>query len=227
MYDNSETLRLKCLNHIEDKKKLRLKLKKLQARLKRKEKKYEGLERFRDMFWSKLDDCPVLRSLVLRLLAPTNKMDDTLRSFSRSLHYYSAKAHSFVRSSLNSLIPNGRVIRKWSENFRVEPGFIDPCLSHIEKMVRVSKFPVYCSLQFDEIHIREQVIASGASFIGFVDYGEFYRPKDPKRIANSAIVFMAVAINSNWKVILSNLFYFNMSSINICMVSVFVRNIFI
>ena len=170
--------------------------------------KYNMLNAKWDLLWTKLDQCKILKSFILRLLYPTKKVDSTIRSFTQSLHYYSSKAHNFVRISLNRIIPSERRIRHWTQNLRVEPGFIDASLLHLKSLKESSKCDLFCSLQFDEMHLREQIISVGDAFEGYVNYGEYFQPKDPTKIASSVLVFMAVGINSNWKVPIS-FFYTN------------------
>lgn len=49
--------------------------------------------------------------------------NDTIRSFAMTLHFYSPKAYSFVRSSFRSALPYPSTLRKWSTSVDGRPGF--------------------------------------------------------------------------------------------------------
>ena len=193
-------LQIKYQKLKQDRRLLRLKLNAISKRMKIQNKKYIKLNAKWNFLWTKLDQCIVLKSLVLRLLYPTKQVNNTIRSFTQSLHYYSSKAHNFVRNNLRKLIPSERTIQNWTHDLKLQPGFIEASLSHLKFLKESSNYNLFCSLQFDEMHIREQIISTGGSFEGYVNYGGYFQPRNPKKIANSVIVFMAVGINSNWKV---------------------------
>ena len=59
---------------------------------------------------------------------------------------------------------------------------------------------VVCSLMLDEMSIRKHVEWDGKRYRGFVDLGTNINDDDSLPEATDALVFMAVSVNSNWKV---------------------------
>ena len=59
---------------------------------------------------------------------------DIIRSFAMTLHFYSAKAYSFVRSSFRAALPHPSTLRKWCTTVNGQPGFTGEA------------FEVYCHL---------------------------------------------------------------------------------
>ena len=51
----------------------------------------------------------------------------------------------------------------------------------------------------DEMSIRKQIEWDGSQFVGFVNLGENL-DDDSLPVASSALVFMVVPLNANWKV---------------------------
>ena len=59
---------------------------------------------------------------------------------------------------------------------------------------------VVCSLMLDEMSIRKHVEWDGKRYRGFVDLGTGINDDDSVPEAADALVFMAVSVNSSWKV---------------------------
>lgn len=57
-----------------------------------------------------------------------------------------------------------------------------------------------CGLIIDEMHIKESVTFKGDRLMGYVNYGTGTDGCDGLPKTTQALVFMLVAINSNWKV---------------------------
>ena len=59
---------------------------------------------------------------------------------------------------------------------------------------------VVCSLMLDEMSIRKHVEWDGKRYRGFADLGTGINDDDSVPEATDALVFMAVSVNSSWKV---------------------------
>lgn len=53
----------------------------------------------------------------------TEPYNDDIRSFALTLHFYSAKAYDFVRSSFSQALPHPSTLRHWCSAVDGKPGF--------------------------------------------------------------------------------------------------------
>ena len=125
-----------------------------------------------------------------------------LRSFALTLKFYSTKAYSYVRKSFNLGLPHVSVILSWYRSMNGEPGFTEDALTALKAKVLAAKRDnqeVVCAVMLDEMSIRKHVEWDGKQFRGFVDLGTGIND-DSLPEATDALVFMAVSVNSSWKV---------------------------
>ena len=125
-----------------------------------------------------------------------------LRSFAMTLKFYSAKAYNYVRKSFDLGLPCASVIRSWYSSMDGEPGFTKDAMAALKAKVLAAKRDgqeVVCALMLDEMAIRKHVEWDGKRFRGFVDLGTGIND-DSLPPATDALVYMAVSLNSNWKV---------------------------
>ena len=149
----------------------------------------------------------VPREIMKRLVTQKEKKNPgayppELRSFAMTLKFYSAKAYNYVRKSFNLGLPCASVIRSWYSSMNGEPGFTKDAMTAMKAKVLAAKRDgqeVVCTLMFDEMAIRKHVEWDGKRFRGFVDLGTGI-DDDSVPEATDALVFMAVAVNSSWKV---------------------------
>ena len=126
-----------------------------------------------------------------------------LRAFAMTLKFYSTKAYNYVRESFDLGLPHVSVIRRWYSSVDGEPGFTKDALTAMKAKVLAAKRDgqeVVCSLMLDEMSIRKHVEWDGKRYRGFVDLGTGIADDDSLPEATDALVFMAVAVNSSWKV---------------------------
>ena len=148
----------------------------------------------------------VPREIMMRLLTQQKNpgaYPPELRSFALTLKFYSAKAYNYVRKSFDLGLPHPTVIRSWYSSIDGEPGFTRDALTALKAKDIAAKRDgqdVVCSLMLDEMAIREHVEWDGKQFRGFVDLGTGTSDDDSLPEATEALVFMAVSVNSNWKV---------------------------
>jgi len=123
------------------------------------------------------------------------KYNKNIRAFALTLHFYSTKAYNFTRSAFNNLLPHPSTIQRWYLVVDGNPGFTKEALEAIKQKCSIKD--VICNLVIDEMSIREHIQYQGQQYHGFVDCGTGLQSETP---ATNVLVFMAVAINSSWKV---------------------------
>ena len=149
----------------------------------------------------------VPKELMKRLVSQKKKKNPgayppELRSFAMTLKFYSTKAHNYVRKSFDLGLPHASVIRSWYSSMDGEPGFTKDALTALKAKVLAAKRDnqeVVCALMLDEMSIRKHVDWDGKCFRGYVDLGTGIND-DSLPEATDALVFMAVSVNSSWKV---------------------------
>ena len=109
-----------------------------------------------------------------------------LRSFAMTLKFYLTKAFNYVRKSFD--LPHASVIRSWYSSMDCEPGSTKDVLT-----AKRDNQEVVCAL------IRKHVEWDGKCFRGYVDLGTGIND-DSLPEATDTLVFMAVSVNSSWKV---------------------------
>ena len=123
-----------------------------------------------------------------------------LRAFAMTLKFYSTKAYNYVRDSFDLELPHVSVIWRLCSSVDGEPGFTKDALTAMKAKVLAAKRDgqeVVCSLMLDEMSICKHVEWDGKCYRGFVDLGTLGTSLPE---ATDALVFMAVSVNSNWKV---------------------------
>ena len=151
----------------------------------------------------------VPKELMKRLVTQKKKKNPgaypkELRTFAMTLKFYSAKAYKYVRQSFDLGLPHPSVISSWYNVMDGEPGFTKEALTALKAKVLAGRRDgqeLVCSLMLDEMSIRKHVQWDGKAgkYRGFVDLGTKI-DDDSLPEATEALVFMAVSVNSNWKV---------------------------
>ncbi|CAI6345174.1 unnamed protein product [Macrosiphum euphorbiae] len=126
------------------------------------------------------------------------KYSATIRQFALSLHFFSAKAYSYVRQQFDTILPHSRTLSKWYRNVNAEPGFTEESLKMLTLKVNNSPHPILLALSMDEMAIRQHLEFDGTKYYGRVDMGN-YIDNDSLNTAKQCLVFMAVSVNENWK----------------------------
>ncbi|KAL4152719.1 hypothetical protein QTP88_000552 [Uroleucon formosanum] len=112
-----------------------------------------------------------------------------LKKFAITLQYYSSKAYNFVRIQFSNVLPHPRILNKCSRNKTV-----------------------IGNLVLDEMSIKDKVEFNGKAFHGLVDMGSGTDlDGDNINHTTSALVFLIVAVNGNWKLPLG---YFLVKGLN-------------
>ena len=125
-----------------------------------------------------------------------------LKSFALALQFYSTKTYSFLRKTFNLALPSQSQIRRRYSKIPVDPGLTEPAFDALKLKAEEAKEndkEVLCSLMLDEMSIKEHVSWGGHKYQGYVDLGNG-ADDDSLPMANDALVFMVVSLNSSWKV---------------------------
>ncbi|KAJ8942611.1 hypothetical protein NQ314_010032 [Rhamnusium bicolor] len=132
------------------------------------------------------------------------KYNSTLKSFELTLNFYSTNAYNYVREKFNRWFPHPSTIVKWYRSVDGEP---EEALSVInikvsEAETKASK--IVCNLEMDEIYIRKKFQWAEKKFIGYISIGtNLYSDNVPE--ATKALVFMFVALNDSWTILIYNI----------------------
>lgn len=137
------------------------------------------------------------------------KYPEKVRHFCLGLITFSPRAYEFVRKTFHNHLPHPKTIQNWFANSDIcgDPGIQEKTLGRLRKIADEFKEKhgreLMCSLIFDEIHLRQQIIWSlqRLDYIGYVDFG--HEPGDDQNhqntIAKQAIVFLLNGIEVNFE----------------------------
>jgi len=92
-----------------------------------------------------------------------------IRQFALSLHFFSPKAYQYVRKQFITVLPHTRTLRKWYSHVDANPGFTNEALKSLTLKATHSKTPIYCSIMFGEMAIRQHLEFCGIKYYGTVD----------------------------------------------------------
>ncbi|KAJ8963983.1 hypothetical protein NQ317_006928 [Molorchus minor] len=158
------------------------------------------------------DETPSTIQNILRrqLQSKNRKYLPGLRAFALTLHFYSSNAYNYVRRQFNNLLPHPETIRQWYAVLDGRPGFTKEAFEAIR--VKQESDKVIINLVIDEISIHQQIQWQGGQYHGYVEFGnDILGDSDLPQEARNALVFMAVALNSHWKITLG---YFLINTLN-------------
>ena len=63
-----------------------------------------------------------------------NAYPEELKKFAVTMHFYSPKAYSFLRTTLQNALPHEKTIRKWYSSVDCDPGHLSQALQFMKKM---------------------------------------------------------------------------------------------
>lgn len=126
------------------------------------------------------------------------------RKFCLTLHYYSPRAYEFVRETFNNNLPHTKTIQNWYANSDLcgEPGIHNDHMAKLKEITTSFRdkqgSEMCCSLVFDEMNIRRQVLWSTQQmkYIGYVNCGKEPGGQD-QTISTQAILFILNGLNVN------------------------------
>ncbi|CAB3242624.1 unnamed protein product [Arctia plantaginis] len=139
-------------------------------------------------------------ALIKRMVKKTKQYSAELRKFALTLHFYSPKAYSYIRSTFNTCLPHPSTLRKWYQSIDAGPGFTAEAFKVMSQKAKTSDKKILCNLVIDEMSIRQIKEYDGNIVHGYVDFGaEFDEPGDLSVPCTQSLVFLLVAINEPWK----------------------------
>lgn len=199
------------------KEKLRRKVKTLQQKLRRKEKKINSMQdiisQLKDKNLLCLDAATVindnftgLSSEIIRnqfenqnVESHGHRYSDEIKKFSLTLNFYSPKAYNFLRPILSLPAPSS--ISNWTSSVKCEPGIFVDVLKNLEEKQNHDRNFKYCGLVVDAMAIKNNILydKSTGKYVGFTDYGKDLVINEPDTPATEALVFMLVGLCGHWK----------------------------
>lgn len=145
--------------------------------------------------------------MIKRDLDKKVKYTPQLRTFALTLQFYSQKAYEYVRRVWRNLLPHPSTIRRWYRVVNGKPGFSDDAFAALKARSESMEGKLLVNIVLDEMSIKEQLeYTKNNGFIGGVNIGvdqECIKEHEDVIKANKVLVFMAVGINSAFKVPLS------------------------
>lgn len=152
----------------------------------------------------KRNEPSLLNSLTKNTLK--KEYNQELRSFSMCLAFYSTRAYKFVRSELNDILPHISTIRRWHQKVDGSPGFTLSAIPIIKQKIKAAlekQKTLTFSLIMDEVHLAHKLQTDkgdGRNW-GYEDYGVVKEtPRDSKKFAKEALVFLITCDNERWKI---------------------------
>ena len=137
-----------------------------------------------------------------------NKYPKDLRAFALTLNFYSPNAYRYVRHAFQGILPHPATLRKWYSSVSGSPGFTAESFQIIEQQVHQFKLnneELFLGIQLDEISIRQHIDWHCGKAIGYINNG-YDLDNDAFPEARDVLVFLAVAVNSNFKLPIAYLF---------------------
>ena len=128
-----------------------------------------------------------------------HRFSEEVKKFALTLHFYSPRAYTFVRSLF--ALPCISSLSNWSSSIDCSPGFFKDVFSYIQQKGLEDNTYKDCALIFDSMHIKSGLVynPSTGNYEGFSDYGNNISAFDPNIIATEALVFMLVGLRGHWK----------------------------
>jgi hypothetical protein len=119
------------------------------------------------------------------------------------INYFQKNISRYVRQIFNLSLPHESVLRLWCSRVDGSPGFTEQAFCQLKLKVedqKKKKREVIVEVVMDEMAIHKKVEFTGGRFVGCSDLGNGSTPDDTSPPASEALVFMAVAVNSSWKI---------------------------
>lgn len=203
------------------------KIKRLQSKLQRRNKKICSLEEIiktlenrnllseneiLSMFGSTGPSIGLLQQQLYKLQTGRKRkqFSQEVRVFAMNLHFYSPKAYDYVRITLGMCLPSRRTISTWYRSVDGSPGFTKESLNILKLAsdeATKSNEQLFVVLMFDEMSIRQKIELINGVTYGVVNIGEL---SNSDELASNMFVIMVVCINKHWKLPIG---YFSVTSL--------------
>ena len=129
-----------------------------------------------------------------------NRHSDEVKRFAMTLHFYSPRGYDYMRSVFSSL-PHPSSMANWTSSIDCEPGFFINVFQKVSNLTEVRKYERDVTLICDGMSIRSNIFYNKAkgSYEGFVTYGKDIVGCEEDIPAKEALVFMIVSLRGRWK----------------------------
>lgn len=139
---------------------------------------------------------------------PQKEYSEDVRSFGLTLHYYSPRAYSYVRSKFNNNLPSIRTLRNWYSSINAAPGFSTEAFELLKKKAleyKANGKELYVNLIFDEMAIRRHIQWNPykMKYDGFIEIGRRVDDQDNIPLAKDALVFLVSGVTEDFKIPIS------------------------
>ena len=123
---------------------------------------------------------------------------DEMKQFALTLHYYSPKACDFVRKIL--ALPHPSSIRAWGASVDCSPGFLTNVINMLGSAVEENPWMSEVVLVVDAMALHKSAIWDPVAqqYVGSVNYGTAI-PEPPEDLVIEALVFMVVGLTGHFK----------------------------
>lgn len=121
----------------------------------------------------------------------------TMKDFAKTVFFYSPKAYNYLRKKF--LLPHPGTISKWVNSIKCEPGLLSEVFDFLKLQVKTNSWLQNCVLCFDSMSIRQQVVWDPAQskYSGYVNYAGMVEENND--VATEVLVVMLVALQKNFK----------------------------
>ena len=122
-----------------------------------------------------------------------------IKEFATTLYFYSPRSYSFLRSKIS--LPHPSMIRSWVSSTDCYPGFMDEAIAYLKRITTENGHNLDCALIIDAMSIRKQVIWDKGrnKYAGYVECAGLVDGKE-QCLASEALVFLVVSMTRKFKV---------------------------
>ena len=141
--------------------------------------------------------------MIQHIYSTINTSTEEQTNVAQNINYMSTKAYNFLRDDLQFALPHPKSLLRWRPIRYVVAGIDPRVIGNLKTLVgEMSEHERICVIIFDEITIKKDLVYNKSKDVidGFVDKGDGNRELN---IADKCCFFMAKAIASNWKYVIS------------------------
>lgn len=164
-----------------------------------------------------MDESAVLRCL--KYGKSSKSYSPKVRAFAITLHFYSPRAYSYVRSVFCQNLHSTSTIRNWYCSINGAPGFSEEALGILKAKANTANAngnEMYACLIFDEMHIHTNLEYDHAKRenVGYISYGtgKADQSQNESPLAKEALVFLVSGVNEKFKIPIGYFFINGLSS---------------
>ena len=128
-----------------------------------------------------------------------HRYNDEVKKFALTFHFYSPRAYNFLQPML--CLPAARSISHRTSSVNCDPGLFHDVFAYLGDKKKKDVNFKYCALIIDAMAIKNSITydKSSGHYIGFCDFGKDIIVCEPDTPATEALVFMLVGLRGHWK----------------------------